>query len=312
MSMTGTPAPLALGCMNFGRRTPEPEAARIVEVALEAGITTLDTANLYGDGESERIVGRLVRGRRGAVRIATKVGLARVGRGPEGLSPDRILAACDESLRRLGTDHVDLYYLHAPDPDTPPEQTLRALGALLETGRIRSWGVSNHAAWQILELTGLATRMGLPPPAVAQQLYNVLVRQLEVEYFPYTRRHPIHTTVYNPLAGGLLAGVHQLERAPVAGRFHKNPLYRRRYWQPALFAEVDALRPLAAAEGMSLVALAYAFVRHHPDVGSVLVGPGDVSHLRAAIDAVRPLSDETLRAIDALSVARLGDARYAR
>ncbi|MDP2310945.1 MAG: aldo/keto reductase [Pseudomonadota bacterium] len=307
-------APLTLGTMNFGKRTPEADARRIMARAVDAGIELFDTANVYSDGTSERIVGAFLRGRTG-IDVATKVGLGRLAGRSEGLSRARIVAACDESLGRLGIDTIALYYLHAPDADTPMEDTLAGIADLLERGRIRRWGVSNFASWQILELRALASAAGLPPPAVAQQLYNVLVRQLDVEYFAYARRHPIHTTVYNPLAGGLLAGARHFEQAPPKGsRFDVNALYRRRYWQRALFAAVDDLRGIAADAGLSLLELAYTFVARHPGVDSVLVGPGSVAHLDDAIAArEKPLDPETRRRVDAVYVNLVGtDARYAR
>lgn len=307
-------APLTLGTMNFGKRTSEADAARIMARAVDAGITLFDTANVYTDGSSERTVGAFLRGRSG-IDVATKVGLGRVSGKPEGLSRARILGACAESLRRLDVDTIALYYLHVPDADTPMEDTLAGIAELLERGCIQRWGVSNFASWQILELRTLAVAAGLPPPAVAQQLYNVLVRQLDVEFFAYARRHPMHTTVYNPLAGGLLAGVRQIDEAPPKGsRFDNNALYRRRYWQRALFAAVDDLRGIAADAGLSLLELAYACVLRHPGVDSVLVGPGTVAHLDDALTArEKPLDAEVRRRVDAVHVDLVGtDARYAR
>lgn len=308
-------APFALGCMNFGKRTPRAEALRVVGRALDAGLGLLDTANVYNQGESERIVGDALRGRRDRVLVATKVGAGRVGNEPEGLAPERILAACDESLARLKVDAIDLYYLHTPDPLTPPEATLEAIGALLASGKIRHWGVSNYASWQILRWRQLAAASGLPAPAVAQQLYNALVRQLDVEYFKFTRAFPIHTTVYNPLAGGLLAGKHAAEGAPPkGGRFDNNTMYRRRYWRRALFDGTEALRAIAAKEGISLVELAYAFVLRHPGVDSVLVGPASSEHLDAALAAASvTLSDDARSAVRDVYVDLVGtDASYAR
>ena len=299
--------------MNFGKRTARAESLRLVERALDAGVGLLDTANVYNNGESERIVGDAVRGR--TVLVATKVGAARIGNQSEGLAPARILAACDESLSRLKTDVIDLYYLHTPDPLTPPEATLEALGALLSAGKIRHWGVSNYASWQILHWRQLAASAGLPAPAVAQQLYNALVRQLDVEYFKFTRSFPIHTTVYNPLAGGLLAGHHSADApAPKGGRFDNNAMYRRRYWRPALFTATEALRAIAASEGLTLVELAYAFALGHPGVDSVLVGPASIEHLEAALAArAVNLSEDARNAMRDVYVDLVGtDASYAR
>lgn len=312
---TGGRAQLCVGTMNFGGRTGAAEAERIVAGALERGLPFFDTANSYGDGESERLLGRALRGRREAVGIATKAGLARVRGRPEGLSPQALSAAVEASLQRLGTDHVDLLYLHQPDPHTPAEQTLEALGRLLEAGKVRSWGVSNHGAWQLLELMRLAASAGLPPPAASQVLYNLLVRQLDVEYLPFTRRHPVHTAVYNPLAGGLLSGRYAPGAAIAPGsRFAGNRFYQRRYWSERLLSQAARLQALAADAGLSLLELAYAWLAQRDGVDSILVGPGSLEHLEAALAAVqRPLSPELLARVEDAQRDYLGtDASYAR
>jgi aryl-alcohol dehydrogenase-like predicted oxidoreductase len=309
------PAILSLGCMNFGKRTRKADALAIVDRALDAGIGLLDTANVYNDGASEVIVGEALRGRRDAALVATKVGAGRVGGRPEGLGRARVLAACDESLARLGIERIDLYYLHVPDHGTPIEDTLDAIGELLRAGKIAHWGVSNYASWQILELRQLATAAGIPVPAVSQVLYNPLIRQLDVEYFKFTRRFPMHTTVYNPLAGGLLTGQHAdgVDSA-VNARFDGNAMYRRRYWRSAMFAAVAELAAVAAAEGLTLVELAYAFALGRPGVDSVLVGPGSLAHLEVALTARdKRLSPEALARLDAVHQELVGtDASYAR
>lgn len=309
------PALLTLGCMNFGQRTPPAEALRVIDRALGEGVGLLDTANMYARGESERVVGRALRGRRGAARVASKVGLGRAGRRAEGLGRETVLRACEDSLGRLGIEQIDLYYLHAPDRETPLEETLGALLSLLEAGKIGRWGVSNYAAWQILELRLLAGRMGLPAPAVAQQLYNPLVRQLDIEYFRFAAGYPIHTTVYNPLAGGLLAGRHRFEEPPPLGsRFDDNRVYRGRYWSRPLFEAVEALRGIASEEGLDLVSLCYAFLLGHPGVDSVLVGPASVEHLDAALASrgvlLRPQARQRVLDVGYQLVGT--DASYAR
>jgi aryl-alcohol dehydrogenase-like predicted oxidoreductase len=309
------PAVLSVGTMNFGKRTPAPEARRIVDRALERGVRFFDTANVYGNGESERILGQALRGRRAEVGIATKVGIARVQGRPEGLSAARVERALEESLERLGTDFVDLFYLHAPDPATPIEETLEAMGRVLKAGKARHWGVSNFAAWQILELNTLCDARGLPRPAVSQVLYNVLVRQLELEYLPFTRRYPLHTTVFNPLAGGVLTGRYAPGAPPPPeSRLGSLRLYQDRYGSDRLLGQVEALREVAQAEGMDLVTLAYAWLASRPGVDSILVGPGSVQHLDAALEACsRSLSPAALARLDELHKAFLGtDARYAR
>jgi len=306
---------LRLGAMNFGKRTPEKEARAVLDAAFERGITHLDTANAYTGGESERIVGAWAKGRRDRVTIATKVGFGQVAGKPEGLSRARVLAACDESLARLGTDFVDLYYLHVPDHVTPIEETVDALATLFAAKKIRAWGLSNYASWEALLAMQAAERAGLPAPAASQQLYNLLIRQLDLEYFRFAARFGLHTTVYNPLAGGMLVGRHAADGTTTAGsRFDKNKLYLGRYWHSASFERVEALRAIAERAGLSLVELAYAWVAGRPGVGSILVGPGSVAHLEAACAAVaRVVPDDARSAIDALHVEWMGtESSYAR
>lgn len=307
--------------MNFGGRTSKEEAARIVHHALERGVTFFDTANVYGDGASEEILGEALRDagiRREAVGVATKVGLKRRNRGkPEGLSAPVVRAALDESLRLLGMEYVDVYYLHAPDPSTPLEETLDAVQEIIAAGKARAFGVSNFAAWQIAELNHLCDARGMPRPAMSQVLYNLLVRQLDLEYLAFTRAHPLHTTVYNPLAGGLLArAVKPGDAIPVGSRFEKNKLYRGRYWTDALLQQASRYSELARDAGMSLCTLAYAWIaaRRANGVTSVLAGPGTVEHLDAALDGTSvTLTPELLARIDELHRAFTGtDVSYAR
>ncbi len=311
----GSPPALALGTMNFGKRTPPQESERIVRRALERGIRVFDTANAYNGGESERILGRALGKDRAGVVVATKVGFGKVAGKPEGLTPEILQRELAGSLERLGTSYVDVYYLHVPDHATPIERTLDAMKGLVDSGRVRAWGVSNYAAWQILEMNGLADARGLARPVVSQVLYNLLHRQLDVDYFAFTRRHPIHTTVFNPLAGGLLSGTHRFEEAPAKGsRFDDNALYKRRYWTRPMFERVEQLRAVATAEGLTMVQLAIAWVASRPEVDSILAGPATVAQLDEAIDAAsRVLSADALKRIDELSREWAGtDTSYVR
>jgi aryl-alcohol dehydrogenase-like predicted oxidoreductase len=311
------PPAIVLGAMNFGKRAPAKEAEAIVARAYERGVRLFDTANVYVDGESERILGRALKGKHDAM-IATKVGLARapdLGGKAEGLGPKRIWRGIEASLERLGRESIELYYLHAPDPMTPIEATLEALARPIERGQIRRWGVSNYASWQLVEIEHLCKEMRLLRPSVSQVLYNLLIRQLEIEYFGFTRKHPIHTTIYNPLAGGFLTGKHSRSGAiPKGSRFDGNSMYQRRYWSDGFFDVLERYRAVAEKEGLSLVELAYAWVAGREGVDSILVGPASVAHLDAALDAVaKPLSPEARRRIDGIHLAFVGtDARYAR
>lgn len=311
----GAPPIVALGTMNFGKRTPEDEARRIMARASERDVRLFDTANVYGDGASERIVGRAVRELGLPAAIATKVGMLRVGGRREGLAPDRMLRALDESLERLGVDAIDLWYLHAPDDAVPLDETIDAVGHALSAGQIRAWGMSNYASWEVLEARVVASRLRVAPPRVSQLLYNLLVRQLDIEWFEFARRHGVHTTVFNALAGGLLAGRHRKGAAPAKGsRFDGNKLYLDRYWSDRNFALVEAYGAIATRAGMPLEDLAHAWLASTPGVDSILVGPGSLAHLDAALDAcARPLSAEVRAEIDRLHLSAIGtDARYAR
>jgi aryl-alcohol dehydrogenase-like predicted oxidoreductase len=308
----GVAATPFLGAMNFGKRTPEAESKAILRRALELGIVHIDTANAYGDGISERIVGEALRGKRDQVTLATKCGFGRVEGKLEGLSRARIREAIDGSLSRLGTDWVDVYYLHVPDHDTPIDETLDTFAELLEQRKILAWGVSNYAAWQVLEMIHKADARKMPRPVIAQQLYNVLLRQLDVEYFAFARRYEMHTTVYNPLAGGLLSGKHARDGSTQRGsRFDKNRLYQGRYFTEAMFDRVDALAELARAENMSLLDLSYAWLAYAPGVDSILLGPASVKQLEEGVAAcAHGLTPEVRGLVDALYRVWLGTDTY--
>ena len=302
------PPALVVGTMNFGKRTPEPEAHRIVQRALERGLTFFDTANAYVEGESERILGRALGPRRGQARIATKVGIGKL-KDPEGLAPERIAAAVEESLGRLGTDHVDLYYFHKPDHSRPLQPSLRAMETLIGAGKVRAFGASNFSSWQLLDMIHAGLK-----PRVSQQMYNLLIRQLEIEYFRFARTYAVHTTVYNPLGGGLLAGKLKRGEIEAGSRFDKNPLYQRRYLTDRFFDLADAFARLASEAGRTPVELAYQWTAARPGVDSILLGPATVDQLDVAIEAVaKPLPKEVIDRADDLYRSFQGtDATYAR
>jgi aryl-alcohol dehydrogenase-like predicted oxidoreductase len=307
-----------LGTMNFGRRTSEADSKQILARALELGIRHIDTANAYVDGTSERIVGDAIRGKREEIIVATKCGFGRSPDGkPEGLSKKSLEAALDGSLTRLKTSYVDIYYLHVPDHKTPIEETLETIARFLEAGKIRAWGISNYAAWQVLEMFGIADRSGgaLPRPVIAQQLYNVLIRQLDIEYLSFARQYKLHTTIYNPLAGGLLSGRHSRDGSTQKGsRFDNNRLYLGRYFNDAMFDRLEALKRVAEAQAMTLVELAYAWVSGAPGVDSVLLGPASLSQLEQGVAACqRTLAPEARTEIDALYQSWMGtETKYVR
>jgi aryl-alcohol dehydrogenase-like predicted oxidoreductase len=303
-----------LGAMNFGSRIAADLSVAIIEHALSRGITRIDTSNSYGDGISETIVGDTV-GKLLDVYVATKVGLARKSGQNEGLSPGVIRESVDASRRRLRRDAIDTLYLHAPDPRTPIDVTIGALVQLIDEGKIRSWSVSNYAAWQIAEMLQFCETRGLPKPQFSQVLYNVLVRQIELEYLAFARARSVCTIAYNPLAGGLLSGKHRHDSLPTAAsRFAKNKVYQGRYWSRSMFDRVAALQKIAHDCGRPLVSLSYGWLAAQEGIAAVLVGPSAVSHIDEAIDALaRPLDGHYVNMIDDVEAAASGtDVRYAR
>jgi len=295
-----TSSRLVLGTMTFGSQVDETDSAQMVARALDAGINHIDTANSYNDGRSEEIVGRALGSRRDEVLLATKV-FNRFGSGPDeqGLSAPAVRRAIDDSLRRLGTDYVDIYYLHQPDWSVPIEETLAAMAELVTAGKVRHVGVSNYAAWQICEIRNLAERNGWPPVVVSQQMYNLIARSLEDEYAAFSEHVGLADIVYNPLAGGLLTGKHRYDQAPGAGRF-ANENYRDRYWTEGQFAAVERLREVADAAGLSLIELSLRWLLSRPLVDAVLVGASSLGQLESNLAAADgpPLDEATMEACD--------------
>ena len=277
---------VVLGTMTFGSQVDETEARQMVDRSLAAGINMFDTANAYNAGESERMLGAALEGRRSDVLIATKV-FNPMGEAPEdkGLSEAAIHKAINASLERLRTDYVDVYYFHQPDRATPIEESLAAMDALVEAGKVRHLGVSNYAAWQVSEINCLRAEQGRPPVLVSQQMYNLLARRIEEEYASYSEHANLFDIVYNPLAGGLLTGKHAAGSTPQQGTRFTQEMYRRRYWDEAHFDAVERLRSLASDAGLSLVELSFRWLLSRPLVDAVLVGASSIDHLESNLTA---------------------------
>jgi aryl-alcohol dehydrogenase-like predicted oxidoreductase len=300
---------IALGTMTFGAQVDEAGAATMVDCCLDRGVNFIDTANVYNAGRSEEILGRVLQGRRDRVVLATKVGI-KMGEGPDasGLSQAAIMRGIEDSLRRLRTDHVDLYYLHQPDTTIRPEESLEAMDRLVRAGKVRYLGASNYAAWQVCRLLWLAEQNGWQPLSVVQPLYNVLARGIEPEFLPMCREFGLAVVAYNPLAGGLLTGKHRFE-APLPGsRFERMPAYRDRYWHRANFAAVQELSDAARAAGRSLVSLALGWLLHHAGIDGVILGASSLEQLQQNLAAVEdgPLPPELVAACDQVWAALRG------
>jgi 1-deoxyxylulose-5-phosphate synthase len=289
------------GTMTFAKQTDQAVSTRLVEQCLAGGINFFDTANAYSYGEAETILGNALKGRRDKVVLASKVGF-KAGDGADdiGLKPAYILREIDRSLKRLRTDYVDLYYLHIPDWNTPIEESLEAMHQILRAGKARYLACSNYASWQVVEMHWLSQQRGYQAPYVTQPMYNLLARGIEQEYQAMCRKLEVSTVVFNPLAGGLLTGKHQIERPLAGGRFDSNQLYLDRYWRPAFFEAVDELKAIAAAAGRSIVDMALNWVLHHTPTDCAIIGASREEQLRENIEALEkgPLTADVLTACD--------------
>jgi aryl-alcohol dehydrogenase-like predicted oxidoreductase len=298
----------ALGTMPFGSQTDEETSLRMIEQAIEGGVNFIDTANVYSAGRSEEIVGKAIRSRRDEIVLATKVRNP-MGEDPEltGLSRKAIRRALDDSLRRLGVSHVDLYYLHQPDYEVAIEESLEAMDEAVRAGKVRYPASSNYAAWQVVEMFSIAGREGYLPARLTQPMYNLLARSLEAEYLPMAERMGVSTIVYNPLAGGLLTGKQSRETPLPGSRFDRSThrlgdQYLDRYWYEAIFDAVEELRSLAERCGRSLIALALGWLLHHTPADCVILGasrPEQLAENLAALDAGK-LPADALEACDAV------------
>ncbi|MFC0430943.1 aldo/keto reductase [Kutzneria buriramensis] len=290
-------SPYALGALMFATAVgnPDPDdAARVIHRALDAGINFVDTADVYGD--SEEVVGRALKGRRDDVVLATKFSRP-TGQDPnhQGASRRWIVTAVENSLRRLQTDHIDLYQLHRPDPDTDFEETLSALTDLIRCGKVRAIGTSGLPASDIVEAQWVAERRGLARPHTEQPAYSLLNRGVEREVLPVAQRYGMGTLVWGPLGQGLLTGRVRKDGPNDLRRAH---MFQHLNDQRRLDV-VEQLIPVAAEAGLPMTHLAMAFVIAHPGVTSALLGPRTMAHLDdllAGVDVA--LSDDILDRID--------------
>ncbi len=305
-------AELVLGTMTFGDTVDVDGAAAMLDAALDAGITHIDTANGYAGGESERMLARLLRDRRDQVTLATKAGMPHPDAGDHSpLSAAGLRASVEGSLLRLDTDRVDLFYLHQPDRSASLAETLGTVAELVSEGKIGALGVSNYAAWQIAEINHTADDVGAPRPVVAQQLYNLLARRIEEEYVEFAATTGLTTVVYNPLGGGLLTGRHSFDSDPAEGRFGSSRLaamYKERYWNTAIFDAIQQLSVIADKAGVPLTELALRWLLAKPATGSILLGGSKVEHLSSNIAAVTkgPLDADVVDACDDVGAALRG------
>jgi aryl-alcohol dehydrogenase (NADP+) len=313
---------LCLGTMTFGLQCDEVTSHAILDRADEGGITFIDTADVYPlggglptVGRTEEIVGRWLRGKRDRFVVATKC-FGRTGPAAweQGNSRKHILDAVEHSLRRLGTDYIDLYQLHRYDPETPLDETLGALDDLVRSGKVRYVGCSNFRAYQVARAVGRSEVAGTARFDSVQPRYNLLFRQPERELLAFCLEEGLGVIPYNPIAGGLLSGKHNPTGAPTEGtRFTLGTAggnYQKLYWNDRDFETVEELRKVAEREGLPLVTLAVAWVLAHPAITAPIIGASQPAQLEASLAATEvPLRPELKAELDELTHQyRFGDA----
>ncbi|GLH79240.1 oxidoreductase [Bradyrhizobium sp. SSBR45G] len=269
-------SPICLGTMMFGGPTDEATSGRIIAKARDAGINFIDTADAYNKGASEEVVGRAIAGERDRWIVATKLANP-MGEDPNraGLSRRWVLQAADESLKRLGTGHIDIYYLHKEDHATPLEETVRAIGDLLRAGKIRYFGVSNYRAWRVAEICNLCDGMGIDRPVVSQPYYNAMNRMPEVEHLPACGYYGLGVVPYSPLARGVLTAKYSSDAPPDketrAGRNDTRMMQTE--WRPESLKLAQEIKRHAETKGFAPGQFAVAWVLNSAFISSVIAGP---------------------------------------
>jgi 1-deoxyxylulose-5-phosphate synthase len=301
-------SPLCLGAMNFGGPTAEDESQRIIDAALDAGINFIDTANVYNDGESERIVGAALErsGRRHEVVLATKAhGVMGPGPNDRGNSRYHLIRACEDSLRRLQTDHIDLYQIHRPAFDIPQDETLRALDDLVRAGKVRYIGCSTHPAWKVMEALMISEQQGIARYIAEQPPYNLLDRRIENELVPLAQQYGLALLPWSPLAGGILSGKYSDPAAVPEGsrldRSGRDSLFGQRVTRRGI-AVAQALQPIAEERGLTVSQLALLWCKEQPGITAPIIGPRTMAQLEDALAVLdRQLADEDRRRLDELN-----------
>lgn len=295
---------VGLGTNNFGMRMDAQRAEGVVLECLEQGINLFDTADVYGGrGPSEEFLGRALKGRRHEAVIATKFA-SPMGEGPmhSGASRRWIMQAVEDSLRRLGTDYIDLYQVHRPDPNTPDEETLRALDDLVRSGKVRYLGNSNYSGWQIAHNHWIAKTAGLTPFISAQNQYSLLDRSIEAEVVPAAQKFGLGILPFFPLASGLLTGKYKRgEAAPEGARLSQGP-QADRMLTDRNFDKVEKLTEFAQGRGHTILELAFSWLATQPHVGSVIAGATSPEQVRANAEAASwRLTAEEMAEVDQIT-----------
>ena len=325
---------LCLGTMMFGRQVDEPESLRIINKAIDAGVNFIDTADMYVNGLTEQIVGKAIKGRRDSLVLASKAGhlrrldkkfgeqkiagpldLARpkpfspwpggegVGPNDMGLSRKHILHSVEVSLKRLGTDYLDIYYAHMPDYDTPLEETLQAMDDLVRQGKVRYLGCSNYRAFQVSKALWISDKHNLARWDIVQPPFNLLARDIEYELLPLCLEEGIGVAVFSPMAAGFLSGKYEKGKPPLEGKrysmAHQGFVYNQKFWNEIDFNAVEMLKKIAADHGKSLPQFALAWVLNKRGITAIVAGTSSMEQFDQNLGAVGiRLSQEELDACD--------------
>ncbi|MDQ3813426.1 MAG: aldo/keto reductase [Armatimonadota bacterium] len=294
---------LCFGTMSFGGDADESTSAAMFNRCREAGINFFDTANVYTGGRSEEILGKLIAPCRDEIVLTSKVNFpAGEDINARGLSRRHIMLAVEASLKRLGTDRLDIYFLHSFDPKTPMEEPLRALDDLVRQGKILYPAVSNWAAWQIAKALGISAREGWVRFECIQPMYNLVKRQAEVEILPLAASEQIGVISYSPLGGGLLTGKYASGHKPDHGRLVDNTIYQHRYGDPIYHQIAERFTAYANERGVHPASLAVAWVMSHPAVTAPIIGARNVEQLEPSLQALDiPMTPEWRAEISALA-----------
>ncbi len=298
-------SPICLGAMNFGGATNEADGIRIIHAALDSGINFIDTANVYNAGGSEVVVGKALQGRRARVFLATKVH-GKMGEDPndQGNSRRHILQACEDSLRRLGTDYIDLYQIHRPDDHIPVDETLGALTDLVRAGKVRYVGCSTHPAWMVMEALSTSERLGLARYVSEQPPYNLLDRRIENELVPLALKYSLAIIPWAPLAQGVLAGRYpKTGERPADSRAARQPggIYAQRVTDRGVLAG-QKFSELAEKSGKTPGQLALLWVKDQPGVTAPITGPRTLEQLQDLLPVLEmSLSEEERQACDQIN-----------
>ena len=290
-------SPLCLGTMSFGGAADRDTSAAMFRRCREAGINVFDCANVYEDGRSEEILGDLVADCRDEVVLTTKAYFP-VGDDPNarGASRYHLVRAVENSLRRLGTDRIDVFFVHRFDEQTRLDETLRALETLVQQGKVLYLGASNFAAWQVMKALGRQRAEGWTPFHVLQPMYNLTKRQAEVELLPMARSEGLGVLSYSPLGGGLLTGKYGVDQRPDDGRLVDNPMYQTRYGADVHYEVAERFTHFAEEHGYDPVALAVAWVAHHPAITAPIIGARSPEQLEGSLGALDIDMGKNLRA----------------